>query len=286
MLRPERMRCEECGSVELEDDRRSGDLVCIGCGLICRQRTMVPDFDVRVFAESGDAEMRRTGAPEMPGISDGRLETVVAAPAAWAGPSGVAGSAGRLSASQRAHDGQGPRARAAKHEQAVEAVCSRLELPTCISDAAKRICAQLDARAGSGAGAARRAAARAAAAVLLACEERGVPRTLKEMTAAAGDQASVRQIVTAKKAAQKLLHIHPALSTPAGLVPRFCSNLQVEQPVERLATVYAEQGASKADLCGRAPASAAAAAILLASQELAGRGGAGRGPQCRPQPSH
>ena len=263
------MRCEECGSVELEDDRRSGDLVCIGCGLICRQRTMVPDFDVRVFAESGDAEMRRTGAPEMPGISDGRLETVVAAPAAWAGPSGVAGSAGRLSASQRAHDGQGPRARAAKHEQAVEAVCSRLELPTCISDAAKRICAQLDAPlAGSGAGA-------AAAAVLLACEAWGVPRTLKEMAAAAGDQASVQQIVTAKKAAQKLLHIHPVLSTPAGLVPRFCSNLQVEQPVERLATVYAEQGASKADLCGRVPASVAAAAILLASRELAGRGGAG-----------
>ena len=92
----------------------------------------------------------------------------------------------------------------------------------------------------------------------------------------------------AKEAAQTLIHllVQPALFTPAGLAPRFCPNLQVGQPVERLATVYAEQGASKADLCGRAPASAAAAAILLASQELAGRGGAGRGPQCRPQPSH
>ena len=87
----------------------------------------------------------------------------------WAGPSGVAGSAERLSASQRAHDGQGPRARAAKHEQAVEAVCSRLELPTCISDAAKRICAQLDARAGSGAVAAPRGAATAAQPLLLRC---------------------------------------------------------------------------------------------------------------------
>ena len=75
------------------------------------------------------------GAPEMPGISDARLATV-------AGPSApaVAGSTGRLSASQRAHDRQGPRARAAKHEQVMEAVCSRLVLPTCISDAAKRIC--------------------------------------------------------------------------------------------------------------------------------------------------
>ena len=102
------------------------------------------------------------------------------------------------------------------------------------------------------------------------------------------DQAILLQIVTGKKAAQTLipLLVQPALFTPAGLVPRVCPSLQVGQPVERLATVYAEQGSSKADLCGRAPASAAAAAILLASQELAGRGGAGRGPQCRPQPSH
>ena len=95
------------------------------------------------------------------------------------------------------------------------------------------------------------------------------------------DQAILLQIVMAKEAAQTLIHllVQPALFTPAGLAPRFCPNLQVGQPVERLATVYAEQGASKADLCGRAPASAAAAAIrvLLASQGLAGRGGAGRG---------
>ena len=50
------------------------------------------------------------------------------------------------------------------------------------------------------------------------------------------------QIVTGKKAAQTLipLLVQPALFTPAGLVPRFCPNLQVGQPVERLATVYAE----------------------------------------------
>ena len=56
--RLERMlRCSDCGSQELEDDSRSGDLVCVGCGLVCRERTMVASYDVRVVRLPGHMEV-------------------------------------------------------------------------------------------------------------------------------------------------------------------------------------------------------------------------------------
>ena len=48
VLRPERAHsCPECGSKELEDDARAGDLVCTACGLVVRERTMTAQWGAR-----------------------------------------------------------------------------------------------------------------------------------------------------------------------------------------------------------------------------------------------
>jgi transcription initiation factor TFIIB len=263
------VRCSDCGSRNFEDDCRSGDLVCRDCGLVCRQRTMVRDFDVRVFEDSA-AEQRRTGGPEdpyKPAVHE--MATFIAGPAATqsqACPAAV--TAGRLCAAQlrASSNAGGSDARAHAVGRQVEAICTALELPTAFMEAAKQLIARFDAAARK----TRRAdsAAAAAAAVMIACEVAGAPRTLKEIAAgaAATGGAISKRIVAAKKAIQLTLRLCPPPATPAALVPRFCAGAGAGPAVERRAREIA--GLAAFSSLGLAPASVAAAAILVAAREV------------------
>jgi transcription initiation factor TFIIIB Brf1 subunit/transcription initiation factor TFIIB len=243
--------------------------VCVECGLVCRQRTMARDFDVRVFEDSA-AEQRRTGVPEDPYTPAMHgMATFIAGPTATQSQAcSAATTAGRLCAAQlrASNDAGGSDARAHAVGRQVEAICTALELPTALTEAAKQLVARFDAAARK----MRRAdsaAAAAAAAVMIACEVAGAPRTLKEIAAgaAATGGAISKQIVAAKKAIQVALKLCPPPAAPAALVPRFCAGAGVGPSVERRAREIA--GLAAFSSLGLAPASVAAAAILVAARE-------------------
>ena len=292
--REQMLRCPQCNGQEMDDDRRSGDLVCVGCGLVCRERAMVASYDARAFDDTAYSAVLEVET--VVGAVSASRGTVSAAASTKAGRLVAAASqgtvsaaasteAGRLGAAHRRVTGVGG-GEARKHalRQEVARLCEALELPSCIGQAAETMCLRADscAEAGGKKGRGGRrpaAAALAAGAVMIACEDRGVGRTLKEMAKAAGGRVSKNQIARAKKGAQRTLQRCPRPVSAAALVPRFCSHLAAGPAVEARALWYAEQGAARlpAMQIVRVPTSVAAGAILAASREVSGRGGGAGG---------
>jgi len=261
VLRQQRERCPNCGGQDLDEDTRSGDTVCMGCGVVLRERLMMPCFEGRVFEDARD-DPRRTGPVEDPLVlSQAGMATTMQAPPAATNRNAPA--ARLCAAGRRAANADRQR----RAETAVDELCDEMGLPTMMAQAARRLVtrAEEEARARGGRGQ-RAGAGLACAAVMMACEEQRAGRTLKEMLATvATGGVSRRQIIAARKRLQQLPGVRaPPTVQPADLIPRFCSNLGAPAAVERLAVELAERARARGGLEGRVPASVAAAAILEA----------------------
>ncbi len=254
-------RCPECGSHCITDFEK-GEIVCAKCGLVIDENIIDPGPEWRAF----DFEKRaRTGAPMTLTIHDRGLSTEISRQNRDA--------SGRLIPNKNKFQidrlrkwHQRTRIRNAKEKSYAYAfgelarIISSLKLPKNMEEigAAKyREIAEKDLIRG------RSIDAVAATTIYIVCRQHGIPRSLDEIAVVA--KVGRKEISSAYRAINRGLELKLELISPKDYVPRFSSNLSLDEEVGLKAVgilEQAEQEGSTND--GKSPAGGAAAAIYIA----------------------
>ena len=105
-----------------------------------------------------------------------------------------------------------------------------------------------------------------AASVFATCRCRGIPRSVTEIAAVA--RCDEDSVLNCYRVLNVELELEAAIQTPQHLLPRLCSELEVEDVVRRRARELTEVAETEGVANGRQPSGVAAAAIYLAAQEF------------------
>jgi transcription initiation factor TFIIB len=103
-----------------------------------------------------------------------------------------------------------------------------------------------------------------AACMYIACNNESVPRTFKEICAVSN--SSKRDIGRCFKIIKKEVETNYNSTTPADLITRFCSKLNLPKPVQKLAELIVNKASNIESINGRSPVSLAAASIYIAAE--------------------
>jgi len=284
--------CSECGSPDVIEDRRGGQLVCTACGLQAGGSLIAEESEWRDFEDDGPRSHgtvnSRVGGPEG-GLIDLGLSTVMAQ------SDGLGTSLSRLQ-SKSTHSVDAQALLAAFHN--ASRLASSLSLPPLIVDRTNHLYKRV---LESGVFKSKKMDVALVACLYIACRHESVPRTLKEICQSATGTGSRRgKEITLKEVAKAFKKIKrsrayaaaPSASAQVGtnsltssnaeaatnaamsssssasavsLVPRFCSTLKLPLMVERHTITIIEAAERVGCLEGRAPATIAAAAMILAS---------------------
>jgi len=173
--------CPECSGAKLVCDYGRAELVCATCGFVIYDKIIDPGPEWRAYQEQGKSSIR-TGPPPSLMRHDKGLTTDIS-PLNRGTMPGQREKFRRLRKLQtRARVADGTELRLARMLSEVERLSSQLSLPRNIREAAALVCRESSkrfTRLPSFTGV-------AAAALLIACRERGLPRTFAEVQEAAG----------------------------------------------------------------------------------------------------
>jgi transcription initiation factor TFIIB len=204
--------CDECGSAELQEDRRGGSLVCTNCGLQKGGQLISEESEWREFEDDGPTshgqQSNRVGGAEDSLYFMG-LSTVI-------GSAPDNGNAGGTSASLARLQSQATTLLDARALQTAFHRLSRLAAPLGISDGVVEVARKMYAKVEEAKlFRRRRDDSVLLACIFIACKQERVPRALKELTqavgaeggGAAGSAARAKEIVKA----YKKIRSHPSI---------------------------------------------------------------------------
>jgi len=260
----EKLVCPECGGKLVQDEER-GETVCSECGLVVAEDEIDHGPEWRAFNSSESDQKSRVGAPTTQMMHDKGLSTNIG----WQNKDAYGNS---LSSRQRQKMqrlrtwNERFRTRNSKErnlKQAlgeIERMASALGLPKNVRETASVIYRRaLDDNLLPG----RSIEGVATSALYAAARQARTPRSLDEV--AAVSRVERDEIArTYRYIARELgLEIQPA--DPASYVPRFCSELELSDEVQRRARSLLSSAASKGVTSGKSPVGLAAAAVYAAS---------------------
>lgn len=229
------LMCPDCAVIppHIIEVYADGDLVCGDCGLVLSDRIINTGQEWRHFANPS-----RVGEPD--------LQTVVAR---------------RLQRSAKARD-----VALTEAYGRVSTVCEKIGIPPAISDMIKEMykASRADKRFQN-----KPEKSIVAGAILIACRQANVPRTITEVSDALGiSRRVIGRILGLMTRVFKGTEVLPVQTSvkPASLIPRFCSNLGLPFKVESLAQDINTKSETIGALDGKSPVTRAAAAVLLASR--------------------
>uniref|UniRef100_A0A7S0QK00 Transcription initiation factor IIB n=1 Tax=Cryptomonas curvata TaxID=233186 RepID=A0A7S0QK00_9CRYP len=258
-------RCE-CGSDEITEDERQGDLICLRCGVVLRGKVMSMSSEWRTFKddESGH-DPNRAGAADNPLLSSDGMSTMIGASGPVFGPVRNAadlqsGSAANLAKNQFKGSNQNADRAILDAFGHIERMCERLGLPRMIISAAQEMYKVVDEEQKKGKKVGRTVEATVCSVVYLACAEKKVPRTLKELCSVT--TSTKKDIGKTFKHIEQLLGKKSGPTSAVDIIPRFSSHLQLSNDLERLSIHIAR--AAEPFLPGRVYTSVAGAAIYMA----------------------
>jgi transcription initiation factor TFIIB len=263
--------CQECGG-RLVTDTEHGETVCSDCGLVVEEREIDRGPEWRAFRPGERDEKSRVGAPTTNMMHDKGLSTNIG----WQNKDAYGNS---LSSSQRqkmqrlrtwnerfrTRDSKERNLKQALGE--IDRMASALGLPETVRETASVIYRRaleddlLPGRSIEGV---------ATSALYAAARQAGNPRSLDEMTTVSRvDKMELTR--TYRYIVRELtLEIQPA--DPESYVPRFISDLDLADEVERQARDLIEAARADGTLSGKSPVGIAAAAVyaaaLLANQKV------------------
>lgn len=227
-----RSPCSECGG-RLVADAERGELSCASCGLVAA----APAFDLPAPVL---APARPSRAPPFTGTLPLR-------------------GASRLA--RRDRDARRPAKGARRARRIAERAAHASALPDyVVADALARV--RQAAREGATSG--RRLEATIAAALVEAARDRGVPRSLREIAAAAG--ASGRETTLAHRALARLSRSRVLPARPERFLARIGSDAGLPPRLVGEAAALLGQPAARAAASSRRPETAAAAALVAAAR--------------------
>jgi transcription initiation factor TFIIB len=257
--------CPECSSENLVRNEERGELVCDGCGLVVEEEQIDPGPEWRAFNHQERQEKSRVGAPTTQTMHDKGLTTTID----WKDKDAYGRSISSKKRSQmhrlrkwqeriRTKDAGERNLQFALSE--IDRMASALGVPR----SARKVASVIYRRAlkedlirG------RSIEGVATAALYAACRKEGIPRSLEEIS----DVSRVERKEigrTYRYISQKLgLEMKPV--DPKKYVPRFCSELNLNERIQAKANEIIETTAEKGLLSGKSPTGYAAAAIYAAS---------------------
>ncbi len=263
----EERTCPECESEHLVFDDVRGELVCDGCGLVLEAQAMDRSPEWSAYAPEDARRVAHTGAPRDPLAGASGLTTVIPTPRRDAHGNTIPfegrGALYRIQRLQR-HSSHGlPGERSIPTAARIlDRYVSLLDLPRNVRDEAGFICRKAIQR---GLARGRSMEVLVAAALYAACRIDGVPRTLDEL------QKVTDLPKTRVGAAYRSLHreLSLSVSAPGALdyVQRFCSELELSNPVEREALRLLREFEPPGTSTSVSPCGTAGAAIYLACLE-------------------
>ncbi|WP_222913366.1 transcription initiation factor IIB [Natrinema sp. SYSU A 869] len=262
----ERTTCPECESETLIHDGDRHEVVCNACGLVVVDETIDYGPEWRAFTQAEREERSRVGAPTTALLHDKGLTTTID----WRNQDafGQAITPEKQSQVQRLRTWQ-HRARTSDAGERnlrqalteIARMASALEIPRPVQEVASTLYQQaLDADLLPG----RSIEGIAAAALYAACRQEEIPRTLDEVTQVA--RVDRRRIGRAYRYIAQELELTVEPVDPELYLPRFCSELNLEENVHQEAQAILGVATEEGLHSGRSPAGVAAAAIYLAAR--------------------
>ena len=253
--------CPECGGARLVRDYERAELVCAGCGFVISNRLMDAGPEWRAYDRKQEEFRSRAGPPPSLMRHDKGLTTDIstlksrgATPERWA-------QFRRLRKLQtRARVADGAELRLARMLAEIERLSSQLGLPHNVREAAafvyRRASKEFDRLPPT--------ANMATAVILIACREKGLPRTLTEMAKAGGLEK--RQLMRCYSKLTRKLGICLSPTSCQSYIIRYGTDLGICGDVQRRAVMLAEKMAKKS-LHNMSPKAVAAATLYIACRE-------------------
>jgi transcription initiation factor TFIIB len=256
--------CPEC-SGRLETDSEHGEVVCSDCGLVVEEDAVDRGPEWRAFDASERDSKSRVGAPTTKMMHDKGLSTNIG----WQDKDAYGNS---LSSRQRqkmqrlrtwnerfrTRDSKERNLKQALGE--IDRMSSALGLPENVRETAsviyRRALAEnlLPGRSIEGV---------ATAAVYAAARQAGVPRSLDEISVVS--RVDRMELTRTYRYIVRELNLEIAPADPESYIPRFASDLELSDEVERRARDLVEDGREAGLLSGKSPVGLAAAAVYAAA---------------------
>jgi len=257
-------KCPECGCLDLTRDYSRGEVVCNKCGLVIDEDMVDTGQEWRAFDSEQRAGRARTGAPikftkPNKGLAteidqynrDIRNVTIPAAARAqmyrlrkWHKRASISSSMERNLA-------------IALNE--LDRICSVLGLPPNIKEAAALLYRKAVEK---GLIRGRLIESVVAAVLYTICRQKGIPRTLDEVSSVSG--INKKEIGRTYRFLKRDLGIKMPLTNPVHYIPRFASELGLSGGVQEKAREILEDAIEKGLISGRGPTGVAAAALYIA----------------------
>jgi transcription initiation factor TFIIB len=258
------LTCPECGA-RLEADTEHGETVCSECGLVVEEDNIDRGPEWRAFDSSEKDEKSRVGAPTTNMMHDKGLSTNIG----WQDKDAYGNS---LSSSQRqkmqrlrtwnerfrTRDSKERNLKQALGE--IDRMASALGLPDNVRETASviyRRALQDDLLPG------RSIEGVSTASLYAAARQAGVPRSLDEVERVS--RVDKMELTRTYRYIIRELNLEVKPADPESYVPRFVSDLDLEDEVERRARELIEAARESGMLSGKSPVGLAAAAVYAAA---------------------
>jgi transcription initiation factor TFIIB len=258
------LTCPECGA-RLETDTEHGETVCSECGLVVEEDNIDRGPEWRAFDSSEKDKKSRVGAPTTNMMHDKGLSTNIG----WQDKDAYGNS---LSSSQRqkmqrlrtwnerfrTRDSKERNLKQALGE--IDRMASALGLPDNVRETASVIYRRalqdnlLPGRSIEGV---------ATASLYAAARQAGVPRSLDEVNRVS--RVDKMELTRTYRYIIRELNLEVKPADPESYVPRFVSDLELEDEVERRARELIEAARESGMLSGKSPVGLAAAAVYAAA---------------------
>jgi transcription initiation factor TFIIB len=260
----ETQRCPECGGSLVADEER-GETVCSECGLVVEEDTIDRGPEWRAFDAAEQDQKSRVGAPTTNMMHDRGLSTNIGWQDKDAYGNSLSGRQRRKMQRLRKWN-ERFRTRNSKErnlKQAlgeIERMASALGLPDSVRETASVIYRRaLDENLLPG----RSIEGVATSALYAAARQANTPRSLDEV--ANVSRVERDEIARTYRYVARELGLEVAPTDPASYVPRFCSDLDLTEAVERRARELLSAAADAGITSGKSPVGLAAAAVYAAS---------------------
>jgi transcription initiation factor TFIIB len=252
------LQCPECDGTVREGDRET---VCSECGLVVDEDNIDRGPEWRSFAEA-ETNPERTGAPLTRSRHDRGLSTEIGS------ATRLKGRKRRQVARMRREHNRAQISTKAERNQVygfteIRQIVSSLELTEHIRD---RACVLFESAQSENLLRGRSIEGFAAAAVYATCRTATISRTLEEVIDAA--RADRDELSAAYDALNRELGLPTGPIDPAEYLPRFASELDLPQAVERRARELVAECADRGLVSGRNPSGVAAGCLYTAASEL------------------
>ncbi|MGB9964557.1 transcription initiation factor IIB [Halobacterium hubeiense] len=249
--------CPECqGAVR----KRATERVCADCGLVVSEDRIDRGPEWRSFADD-DSNPERTGAPLTRARHDRGLSTEIGRSTRVKGR-----KRRRLKRMRRQHKRASIPSKADRNQvygfTEIRRLVGKLDLPRSVRDQA---CALFDSAQTENLLRGRSIEGFAAAAVYAVCRTNALSRTLGEVDAVA--RADESELSAAYDAMNRELGLPTGPIDPRDYLPRYATELDLPQAVERAAREYVEEAESRNLVSGRNPSGVAAACLYTAARD-------------------